>query len=52
MTVAPAALKRSKSPFTSGLSMFQMIRPGLAFLPLTLSCGPTVTAPEPIIQPV
>jgi len=32
--------------------MFQMILPGWAFLPLTWSCGPTVTAPDPMSQPV
>ncbi len=52
MTMAPAALNRSNSACTSLVTMFQMIRPGWAFLPETSECGPTVILPDPIIQPV
>ncbi len=52
ITMAPAAWNRAKSAATFVLSMFQMIRPGLGLAPFTSSCGPTVTNPSPICQPV
>jgi hypothetical protein len=48
--IAPAAFMRSNSPFTSGVSMFQINRPGAAFLPCTSLCGPTLIAPLPSCQ--
>jgi hypothetical protein len=50
--MAPAFSTRSYSPFTSVVSMLQMIRPGSGLLPLTSSCGPTVSEPAPSCQPV
>ena len=32
--------------------MFQITRPGCALLPVTWSCGPTVTKPVPICHPL
>ena len=52
MTLAPAAFRRTKSPFTSAVSMFQMIRPGLAVLLLTSLCWETVNPPVPTCHQV